>query len=480
MASVAGTAFDEGMVAPGAPEELAGPPHTDLNPLRPVARAERISSMDVLRGFSLMGILVMNITDFAYGYPNYAYPLSTVKPVFSGPHWKINTAIWFLRWILAEGKMRALFSMLFGAGVILLTERALARGAGIRAADIYTRRNMWLVLIGMLHGYLIWSGDILFYYGLAALLFLFPFRNVRVKRLMWVAGILLLINSVLMFGGQYGVAYGAKKAAAKANARLARHQVLTEDEVSALKRWSSIQEHWRMSDKKKYEDIADMQKGYLKAQADQAGNVLTGELKGAYFGFGDWVGMMLLGMALYKNGFLAGRLHMKTYAWTAIVGLALGWGVTGFGAYKAWAGHFDMFKTLLWMQAPYDIGRIAGALGNAALLLILLKSGSLKWLLQRIASVGQMALSNYLLTSITMMTIYVWGPWHWYGYVEYYKIYYAVAAMWIFNMAFSSIWLRYFEFGPLEWIWRSLTYWKRQPMRVRAAAPAPMVTNAPA
>jgi uncharacterized protein len=471
MASVAGTGFDEGMVAAGVAEELAGPAHIELNPLRPVARAERISSMDMLRGFSLMGILVMNITDFAYGYTNYLYPLSTVKPVFSGPHWKINTVAWFLRWILAEGKMRALFSMLFGAGVILLTERALARRAGIRAADIFTRRNMWLVLIGMLHGYLIWSGDILFYYGLAALLFLFPFRNVRVKRLMWVAGIILFINSVLMFGGQYGSEYGAQKAAAKANAKLAQHQTLTEDEVGALKRWSDVQERWRMSNKKKYEDIAAMQKGYWKAQGHMAGNVLRGELKGAYFGFGDWVGLMLLGMALYKNGFLTGRLSMKTYAWIAVIGLALAWGVTGFGAYKAWAGHFDMFKTLLWMQAPYDIGRIAGALGNAALLLVLLKAGVFKWLLQRVAAVGQMALSNYLLTSITMQVIYVWGPWHWYGYVEYYKIYYAVAGMWIFNMAFSSIWLRYFEFGPMEWVWRSLTYWKRQPMRIRAAVP---------
>jgi uncharacterized protein len=95
--------------------------------------------MDVLRGFSLMGILVMNICDFAYGFANYSYPLSTVKPVFDGPHWKINTTVWFLRWIFAEGKMRAMFSMLFGAGVILLTERGLARGAGIKVADIYTR-----------------------------------------------------------------------------------------------------------------------------------------------------------------------------------------------------------------------------------------------------------------------------------------------------------------------------------------------------
>ena len=98
---------------------------------------------------------------------------------------------------------------------------------------------------------------------------------------------------------------------------------------------------------------------------------------------------------------------------------------------------------------------------------MILKAGALKWLTRPVAAVGQMALSNYLLTSITMMTVFAWGPWHRFGYVEYYKIYYAVAAMWIVNMTFSSIWLRHFEFGPMEWVWRSLTYWKRQPMRIR-------------
>jgi uncharacterized protein len=459
---------DESVLAPGTNEELAGPPQVAFGP---VAKQERVSSVDLLRGFALMGILVMNITDFAFGFQNYAFPLSTVKPVFSGPHWVANTTVWFLRWILAEGKMRALFSMLFGAGVILLTQRAEARGAGIRVADIYTRRNMWLVVFGMLHGYLIWSGDILFYYGTAALLFLFPFRNVRVKRLMWVAGIVLLVNSVIVSGAQYGMRYGERQAAAKANAKLAQRQTLTEDEIDALKRWQTAQDNWRMPDKKKYEDIAAMQKGYWSAQGHDAKNVLLGELKGAYFGFGDWVGMMLLGMALYKNGFLAGRLSMKTYGWTAAIGLVVGWSVVGIGAWKAWAGHFDMFKTVVWMTFPYDVGRIAGALGNAALLLIMFKAGVFEWLLKRIAAVGQMALSNYLLTSIVMKVVFVWGSWHWYGYVEYYKIYYAVAAMWIVNMAFSSIWLRYFEFGPVEWAWRSLTYWKRQPMRIRVAGP---------
>src|ERR1700722_16355107 len=476
MASLAQLSSLDDVVAPGTPEELAGPAHVHRNTIGPVARAERISSMDVLRGFSLMGILVMNITDFAYGYTNYAFPLSTVKPVFDGPHWKINTAVWFMRWIFAEGKMRGLFSMLFGAGVILLTERALARGAGIRAADIYTRRNMWLVVFGMLHGYLIWNGDILFYYGLAALLFLFPFRNVRVKRLMWVAGILLLINSVLLTGAQYHMWSSAKEDAAKANAKLAQHQPLTEDDQDALKQWTDAQEQWRLPQKKRDKDIAAMQKGYWKAQGHEAHNVLMGELKGSYFGFGDWVGMMLLGMGMFKNGFLPGRWSVKAYGLTAAIGLPLAWGLSGLGAWKAWSGHFDLFQTALWMVPPYDLARVSGALGMGAALMILLKTGTLKWLLQRVAAVGQMALSNYFLTSLSMMTIFVWGPWHWYGYVEYYKIYYAVAGMWLVNLTFSTIWLRYFEFGPVEWMWRSLTYWKRQSMLIRRA-PLPAVAE---
>ena len=150
---------DTGVIPVGANEELAGPPHAATAPVR---AEERISSIDTLRGFALMGILIMNICSFGLSVGQYEYPLSTVHPVFSGPHWKVNTALWFFRWIFAEGKMRGLFSMLFGAGVVLLTERAEKRGAGVRVADIFTRRNMWLVIFGMVHAYFIWEGDILF------------------------------------------------------------------------------------------------------------------------------------------------------------------------------------------------------------------------------------------------------------------------------------------------------------------------------
>src|ERR1700761_4844030 len=194
---------DQAAIAPGVNEELAGPARVDpYLATRPVEASERISSVDVLRGFSLMGILVMNITAFGGPFWNYLFPLTTVKPVFNGPHWKLNTVAWFLRSILAEGKMGALFSMLFGAGVILLTGRAESRGAGVRTADIFTRRNMWLALFGMVHCYLIWNGDILYFYGITALIFLFPFRNLKPKKLLWIGGIILLINTLIVGFGQ--------------------------------------------------------------------------------------------------------------------------------------------------------------------------------------------------------------------------------------------------------------------------------------
>jgi uncharacterized protein len=160
-------------------------PGNSLSATAPVKRAERITSLDILRGVAVLGILMMNINDFAgpeFGAP---FPVGLPKPAFVGPHAHLNLVILFLKWIFFEGKMRALFSMLFGAGVILLTSRAEKRGAGIKTADIYLRRNMWLCVLGLVHGIFLWSGDILFDYGLCALIFLFPLRVLKPKALLY-------------------------------------------------------------------------------------------------------------------------------------------------------------------------------------------------------------------------------------------------------------------------------------------------------
>ena len=413
-----------------------------------------------------MGILIMNITDFALPGWDYAIPLSTVHPVFNGPHWRANTAAWFLRWILAEGKMRALFSMLFGAGIILLTGRAEDRGAGVRTADIYTRRNMWLFLFGMLHCYFIWNGDILFFYATSALLFMFPFRHCRPKTLLWAAAIVLLLNTGAVQVGQVIGLRHTQREAAKANIALAHHQTLTEDQIDSLKSWDKAQKRWRPDTTKLYKNITAHHTGYFAAFAADAPDGFEGETLGAYAGWGDWVGMMLLGMALFRLGFFQLRWSTRAYALTALIGLGISWPVTFFGCWYAWRGGFDIFATRRALDFPYDLTRLTGAVGNAAVILLLIRAGVFRWLWARVANVGQMAFSNYILTSLIMRAIFVWSPLHWYGYVEYYKLYYVVVAMWLLNLVFSTLWLRFFYFGPVEWAWRSLTYWKRQPMRL--------------
>ena len=138
--------------------------------LAPTQRQQRFASMDVLRGIALLGILIANVSDFGLPGWDYLVPLSASKPVFTGPHAAANTAIWFARWLVMEGKMRALFSLLFGAGVILLTGRIEQRQGQGWAADIYLRRNMWLVLFGVMHGYFLYHGHILYFHGLIVLL----------------------------------------------------------------------------------------------------------------------------------------------------------------------------------------------------------------------------------------------------------------------------------------------------------------------
>jgi uncharacterized protein len=149
---------------------------------QPTTLRERISSIDVLRGFALLGILMMNIDDFGTPEAAHDIPIGMPKPAFVGPHAHLNLVILILKWVFFEGKMRAIFSMLFGAGVVLMTTRAEKRGAGGQIADIYLRRNMWLMLLGLLHGCVLWTGDILFLYALTALLVLYPLRKLKAKR----------------------------------------------------------------------------------------------------------------------------------------------------------------------------------------------------------------------------------------------------------------------------------------------------------
>lgn len=152
--------------------------------LTPVVRTERISAVDTVRGVALLGILLINIVSFAL--PADAYD----EPSIAGGATGINLATWTINYVLFEGKMRALFSMLFGAGVVLLSSRLEQRDPTAAVADIYYRRVLWLLAFGLVHAYFFWEGDILYFYAVSGLI-LFPFRKLKPKALI-LTGVLVL------------------------------------------------------------------------------------------------------------------------------------------------------------------------------------------------------------------------------------------------------------------------------------------------
>jgi uncharacterized protein len=422
---------------------------------RPVTQRERIPTIDVVRGVALMGILFMNISSFSGPLEMYVNPLTV------GNHRSYNLFAWVIRWVLFEGKMRAAFSMLFGAGVILLTERAERRGSK-NVADIFLRRNMWLVLFGVLHFYFIWTGDILYWYGLTALLFLYPCRRVRFRNL-FIGGVLVLALGV---GGDAYFAMdgiGTRNQGQAAQALQASGKKLSQDQQDALKKWNDILE------KRKKEHDADlkaMRGSYLDTLKWHIQWGPQVQAKSYYMlGFTDVLGMMLIGMGLYRMGFLTGALSYKVYGWTIAAGFLLSIPINGF---QAWGVIRDNFQPESAWWVLYQIGRLTGAVANVALVVLVSKAGLFKWLTSRIAAVGQTALSNYLLTSISCTILFNGFGFGLYGKLEYYQLYAVVAIVWALNMILSPIWLRYYQFGPMEWVWRSLTYWKRQPMRRNA------------
>jgi uncharacterized protein len=181
--------------------------------------------------------------------------------------------------------------------------------------------------------------------------------------------------------------------------------------------------------------------------------------------------LMLIGMALFKLGVLQGDRPTGFYVRLAAAGYGFGIVVNSLSTYGMITSNYDIIATTFW-NAPYELGRVAVALGHASIVILLAQSESMRWLTDRLAAVGQMAFSNYISHSIIYALFFYAPGLRMFGQLQRYQLYYVVLGMWILSLAWSPIWLRYFRFGPLEWCWRSLTYWQRQPMRRRAPAAA--------
>ena len=289
----------------------------------PVTSAERISSLDVIRGVALFGILLMNIVGF--GLP-YAYD----NPTNSGGADGLNLFAWHINTLFFEGTMRGLFSILFGAGIVLMTSRAEARDPSIGVADIYFRRNLWLIAFGLVHSWLLlFPGDILYFYGIVAL-FLFVFRKAS-PRFLIVLGVLLLAS--VSAKEVYWVVQDQQALAAAESAQvlLDNGDEISEEQQEAIDSWQDTIDDAKPSPEKIDERVTSKQGGYFENIAANADAIIGRQSYELYmFTFWDTAGMMLIGMALLKLGVLNAERSTRFYLLTMAGGYGIGLSVNAY------------------------------------------------------------------------------------------------------------------------------------------------------
>ena len=436
-------------------EELAGPSGG------PIRKKDRIASLDVLRGVAVFGILANNIEDFAGptgisgGIPLELLGKAAVHP-------GLDLAATVVQWLFVAGQMRALFSILFGAGVVLLIERVTRRAGAERAADIFHRRNMWLLLIGLTHGSLIWFGDVTLQYAIIALLFLYPLRHIAAKYLIVVG---LVISFTATTVSRLVLVDPAKVmhiAALQEGASVARseHRPLTQPQLDAAN--AAVAADRKTLQLSSTENV-EGRRGYFRTEPGNARSQV--EFYTLLFTSGlifEVVGFMIAGMGLYKIGFLTARLSGSTYAAIAALGYAIAIPLILLGLYQASRTGFSTASVTKWLDFPYSVHQIPGVLATSSVVLLVIRKGVMLPVQRGLATVGRMALSNYVLSSLICQVLFRWGPDPLYGRLEYYQYFFIVAVVWVVQLTGSILWLRVFEFGPLEWLWRSLTYWQRQ------------------
>jgi uncharacterized protein len=428
----------------------------------PVSSAERYFAVDVLRGFALLGILAMNIVSFGWPWPAYTNPMR------GGGFTGLDRGVWFFNHLVFEEKMMTIFSMLFGAGLVLMDGRAEARGAKI--GRVYYRRVLLLLLIGLVHSYLIWMGDILVLYAQCGLLLYF-FRNMRPRTLL-IVGVLVLSIQVPMILGFAMVADYMKAASQRAQAQKKAGQTPSPQDLSLHEAWENgmrhkfapTQEEELNSWNKELKAYRGGYRGIVKFRTGQLIFIQTFAV--IFFTLYMAIGRMLIGMGLMKLGVFSGNRSRRFYAWMVGIGYGAGLPLMVYDAQELIRHSFSASYRYHGGEFVNAFGSIVVAMGHVGLIMLIVQSGALYWLTRRLAAVGRMALSNYLTHSIVCTTLFYGYGFGLFGTINRTGLAAIVLIIWASQLLLSPIWLAHFRFGPAEWLWRSLTYGQPQPMRI--------------
>ncbi|MBD8677743.1 DUF418 domain-containing protein [Sphingomonas sp. CFBP 13720] len=411
------------------------------------ASTGRIGTLDFVRGVAVMGILLLNIVSF--GMPIAAY----VNPLAYGGADGIDLAVYLTNFVLFDGKMRGLFSFLFGASMLLVLDRAAA--AGLDPVAIHTRRMLVLFCVGIAHLLLIWRGDILHHYAIVGMIAVL-FRRASVARLVgW--GIALIVLQTLNIGSLVLVIASAT------------HDVAGNDPKAAASGAQFLAEMAHgFGTPSPAAELALYRGGYADVVAGRFATSWSTPMWSLLQVGLETLGYMLFGMAAFRSGLLTGDwLRVRYVRWLAI---SLTIGLTGYTLLAIdMVRHGFALQTMVrdWLMLTTPL-RPFMVVGWACLLNLTMRPGG--WLTGRIAAAGRMAFTNYLMTSILCSTFFNGYGLGMFGHLSRAGLYFVVAAMWALILFWSRPWLERFRFGPFEWAWRSLARWEWQPMRVEPTA----------
>lgn len=404
-------------------------------PAGPLIQGERIAALDIIRGLAILGILLANITAFSQPEIAYYWP-----PAITGGAEKSDEYVWLAQYILVDGKFRGLFGILFGAGMALFVDRIADHG---RAVWMQARRLFWLGLFGIAHFYFLFTGDILFMYACAGLVTLLALnwspRSLLVAGLGWsIAASVLLMSDYL------------------AAALIEMKEIAT---VSPSPAWSAISMLW---DSRVEEAVL---RGQLYAHFSYGDivsyhwQVMTGDLLfNIALAFYDTIPLILIGMGLFRTGLFTDAALRRTWRRAAWAGVALSLALNAAAGWSVFAAGFPPYQTQLVFIGLSPLFNLPMLLGGTLLLTDWAVAARENWLGERLALAGRMAFTNYIGTSLVMVLIFQGWAGGLFGTMHRMELLLVVALGWALMLTGSRLWLARFRYGPLEWLWRCLTY----------------------
>ena len=394
--------------------------------LQSKSSTNRIHSLDLLRGFAVLGILIMNITSFSQ--VNIAY----MNPMIGAGLEGYNQYFHAFNYIFADTRFMSIFSILFGAGVVLFTNNAEAKGKKVGA--LHYKRMFWLLLFGFLHAYFIWEGDILVAYAICGcLIYLLRKKTVRV----------LLIISIILF-------------IVPLTFNLMTYYGMTVEELE------STFAFFYPSSEEINTEVQIMQGSFLEQMPIRLENAI--EFQTLVFmieTFWRTTSLMLLGMILYRKGILSANKSISYYSKMILIGFGLGLIISLIGLNQSydsgWSGAYVMS-----IGANYKlISGVFIAIGYIGFVMWCFKKGVFKKLQNRLQSAGRMAFTNYIGMSLICSLIFNGHGLALYGTLDRLQQFIVVVSIWVLILTVSPLVLRKYRYGPLEWLWRKLTYFSQ-------------------